>query len=397
MRKPHTKLSKQPKSWQEKTARTREESESWKSRKGVPPNAWTNSESVNLIIMSNAYVRAKRPDGSECTIDLIELETALEGDMGSTYLFFPETGKIVFRPGEDPFGIDEMDDEDEQDGKAEGTEVLTLDRIPSHERFRWMEDFIETVYSVSARSALRNALNQKKPFRHFKDALLEFPAVRQQWFQFEARKLKEEAIDFIESLDWEILKVVDRRPVENVSPEIEPAERLQPTGEEREWILRAGSEIAAKGGRSQLALLLKGSKDKKLLKHHLQNSPAYGKLSFLTLEEIENRIDHLIRLNELRVEFFGDFPLILLSDAAWEHVRPWSNEQECRRAAAADDRTLNEILLQWRNRPRPEQFHLLDAVTSLDPDSERWILQAWREVAGKEVRTRIEEKLRSST
>src|SRR5439155_11808079 len=134
----------------------------------------------------------------------------------------------------------------------------------------------------------------KKPFRHFKDALLEFPAVRQQWFQFEARKLKEEAIDFIESLDWEILKVVDGRPVENVSPEIEPAERLQPTGEEREWILRAGSEIAAKGGRSQLALLLKGSKDKKLLKHHLQNSPAYGKLSFLTLEEIENRIDHLI-------------------------------------------------------------------------------------------------------
>jgi len=346
--------------------------------------------------MSNAFVRAKRPDGSECTIDLIELETALEVDMGGTYLFFPETGKIVFRPSEDPFGIDDLDDEDEQDGMAEGIEVLTLDPIPSHDRFRWMQDFIETVYSVTAKSALRNALNQKKPFRHFKDALLEFPAVRQRWFQFEAAKLKEEAIAFVESLDWEILEVVDRRPIEDVSPDIEPAERLQPTGGEREWILRAASEIAAKGGRSQLALLLKGSKDKKLLKHNLQNSPAYGKLPFLTIEEIENRIDHLIRRNELRVEFFGDLPLILLSDAAWEHVRPWSNEQECRRAAAADDGTLNEMLLQWRNRPRAEQFHLLDAVPSLDRESVLRILQAWREVAGKEVRAHIEEKLRSS-
>ena len=343
--------------------------------------------------MSNAIVQAKRPDGSECYIDLIELETALDNNIGGTYLFFPESGKIVFRPSEDPFSINEMDDEDEQ--VAEGLEVLTLDPVSSHERFRWMEDFIETVYSVTAQSPLRNALNQRKPFRQFKDALLEFPAVRQQWFQFEAAKLKEKAIAFIESLDWEILEVVDRRPGQNVSIEIEPAERLLPTSDEREWILRAASEIAAKGGRSQLALLLKGSKDKNLLKHNLQNSPAYGKLSFLTIEEIENRIDHLIRRKELLVEFFGDFPLILLSGAAWEHVRPWSNEQECRRTAASDDRMLNEILLQWRNRPRPEQFHLLDAVTSLDRESALRILRAWREVAGKEVRARIEEKLQS--
>ena len=62
-------------------------------------NGWTNSKSVNLIdIMSNAIVQAKRPDGSECYIDLIELETALDNNIGGTYLFFPESGKIVFRP-----------------------------------------------------------------------------------------------------------------------------------------------------------------------------------------------------------------------------------------------------------------------------------------------------------
>src|SRR5437762_1507603 len=84
--------------------------------------------------------------------------------------------------------------------------------ISSHERFRWMESFIETVHSIAAQSALRGALRQKKPFRSFKDALMEYPAVRQQWFQFEAARVKREAIALIESFDWEILEVIDNRP-----------------------------------------------------------------------------------------------------------------------------------------------------------------------------------------
>jgi hypothetical protein len=99
----------------------------------------------------------------------------------------------------------------------------------------------------------------------------------------------------------------------------------------------------------------------KLLKHQLNHSPVYGKLSFLTIQEIEDRLDHLIRNDELRIEFFGDLPLILLSDSAWERVRPWSNDLECRQAAAAGERALNEMLFQWRNRPRHEQLHLLEA------------------------------------
>jgi hypothetical protein len=343
--------------------------------------------------MSNAFIRAKRPDGSECTVDLIDLETALSVNMGGEYLFLPESGKIVFHPKIDPFGIGGPDDEDEEDAIPEDVEILRLDTISSHERFQWMEAFIETVHSIAAQSALRGALRQKKPFRHFKDALMEYPAVRQQWFQFEAARVKREAIALIDSFDWEILEVIDNRPAQAISIEIDPAERLLPTSEEREWILRGASEIAAKGGRAQLALLLKGSKDKKLLKHQLNHSPVYGKLSFLTIQEIEDRIDHLIRNDELEIEFFGDLPLILLSDSAWERVRPWSNDSECRQAAAAGERALNEILFQWRNRPRHEQLHLLEAVTSLDRESAQRILRAWHNVAGKEVRARIEEKL----
>jgi len=343
--------------------------------------------------MPYCYLRAKRPDGSECTIDLIELESAFEDDMAE-YFFDPESGRIVFHFKPDPFGYGDIEEEDEISETDRIEEWLPIDRISSHERFSWMDEFTTTVYSITAQTALRQALAKRKPFRNFKDTLMGYPGVRQQWFRFQDAKRREYAVDFIERLDWKVIEVVDNRPARGAAEqEIDPVEKLAPTREEREWILRGASEIASKGGRSQLALLLRGSKDKKLLKHGLNRSEAYGKLSILTIAEIESRIDHLIREDQLRVGFFGDLPLIIMTDGAWEEVRPWSNVQEWRRAAAASDRELSDILLQWRNHPRSEQLHLLDAAASLDPGSARRILRAWHSVAGKEMRTRIEEKM----
>jgi hypothetical protein len=313
----------------------------------------------------------------------VKLESALDDNSGATYFFIPASGEIVFRPNE----------EGEQTDIPEHLDVLLLDPVPSHERFEWMEEFVQTVHSVTARAALGNALRQKKPFRQFKEALIEYPLVRGQWFRFQEAKLKQETVGLIESLDWEILEVADGRLDKNVPIDADPAARLAPTTEEREWILRGASEIAGKGGRSQLALLLKGSKDKKLLKHNLDQSPVYSKLSFLTIEEIENRIDHLIRKNDLRLEFSGDFPLIYLTGPAWEQVRPWSNEKECREAAKADEKALNRILLQWCLRRRREQLYLLESMTLLEPESAQRLMKTWLSVAGKEVGAWIEQKL----
>jgi predicted ArsR family transcriptional regulator len=63
------------------------------------------------------------------------------------------------------------------------------------------------------------------------------------------------------------------------------------TDEEIKAILRAADEIIATGGRSMLAKILKGSKDKKVLEHGLDQCPVYGYYKELTLLEITNRID----------------------------------------------------------------------------------------------------------
>lgn len=45
---------------------------------------------------------------------------------------------------------------------------------------------------------------------------------------------------------------------------------------EIKMILRAADELISVGGRSMLVKILKGSKDKKLLEHKLNECPAYG-------------------------------------------------------------------------------------------------------------------------
>ena len=45
---------------------------------------------------SHHYLRCKRDDGSECTVDLTELEEALDGVDFLEYYFLPAIGKNSF-------------------------------------------------------------------------------------------------------------------------------------------------------------------------------------------------------------------------------------------------------------------------------------------------------------
>lgn len=335
----------------------------------------------------SCLVRVRRSGEEPRTINLTELEEALEGAMPGVYYLEPNSGRVTFR------GSDEDDGDNEEEIAPGDEEAQSIDPIESRVRFRWMEEFADAVHSIAAQNALRDALRRNKPFRNFKDALMEFPVLRKKWFQFEALKVRTEALNLLESIDFEILEIIDSRPIESITEEIDPAENVPLTDEEHENILRGAWQIAAKGGRSQLSLLLKGSKNKSVLKHGLDQSPVYGKLSYLTIEEIENRIDQLIRKGELATEFFGELPLILLTEETWVRIRPWAQAHECHLAASADARGLTEILNNWRNRRREEQQQLLEALVLTERQSASRVLQAWYGLAGKEIRSKIETAL----
>ena len=75
-----------------------------------------------------------------------------------------------------------------------------------------MEEFANSVHSITARFQRTEALRRQKPFRNFKDVLTQFPKFCELWFAFEQQKLKAAAIALIEDLDWKILEEVDDRP-----------------------------------------------------------------------------------------------------------------------------------------------------------------------------------------
>lgn len=61
--------------------------------------------------------------------------------------------------------------------------------------------------------------------------------------------------------------------------------------EDIRMILRGADELISTGGRSMLAKILKGSKDKKIFEHKLNECPAYGYYQDMKLDDIAKCID----------------------------------------------------------------------------------------------------------
>lgn len=77
-------------------------------------------------------------------------------------------------------GADDVPENIEDDPR-----YIWIEPIDSHDSYRIMEDFIATVEDPVAATRLDDAISGAKPFRRFKDALYDFPSLRDAWFEFE--------------------------------------------------------------------------------------------------------------------------------------------------------------------------------------------------------------------
>ena len=83
-------------------------------------------------------------------------------------------------------------------------------------------------------------------------------------------------------------------------------------------ILRGADELISTGGRSMLAKILKGSKDKKILEYKLNECPAYGYYHDMKLDDISKCIDWMIKKDYLRIKYDYRLPLLVFSEKGWE-------------------------------------------------------------------------------
>lgn len=88
--------------------------------------------------------------------------------------------------------------------------------------------------------------------------------------------------------------------------------------EDIRMILRGADELISNGGRSMLAKILKGSKDKKILEYKLNECPAYGYYHDMKLDDISKCIDWMIKKDYLRIKYDYRLPLLVFSEKGWE-------------------------------------------------------------------------------
>ena len=116
---------------------------------------------------------------TELTIRADELIMAFE-DYGTDlqHFFNRQTGEVLSLLEED------MHEDDLEQMEAEPDRYLLIEPVASWVGYEIMSDFVETLPEGKVSRELARALQQRHPFRRFKDVLLSYPSVREDWFRF---------------------------------------------------------------------------------------------------------------------------------------------------------------------------------------------------------------------
>lgn len=112
-----------------------------------------------------------------------------------------QTGKVISWTDDtmDTVELEGIADEIEQDPDRY-VEVVVPE---SSETFEWMVEFVRGLDQGAPREALERALQGRKPFRAFKDALQGAPDARERWFEFELARQRQALREWVAAEDLE--------------------------------------------------------------------------------------------------------------------------------------------------------------------------------------------------
>jgi hypothetical protein len=100
-----------------------------------------------------------------------------------------------------------------------GDDLTRFEKIPhfnSRESYQWMAAFVDTVEDDKTRERLSAAINQRSPFRKFRDAIGSDRRLERQWRVFELARQRDTIIAWLKSIDVQPLnpdKSIDLPPL----------------------------------------------------------------------------------------------------------------------------------------------------------------------------------------
>jgi hypothetical protein len=127
-------------------------------------------------------------------------------DGGMICFFHKPTGQLEYYPDEmrSFAGFDEEIWQETMDKvEANYDEYIRFEGMDSRESFGVLEEFVETIADETIRQRFEDAISFKKPFQNFKQLLLNYPELRQQWFAFKDKRYIEWVCERIERYNFQ--------------------------------------------------------------------------------------------------------------------------------------------------------------------------------------------------
>jgi len=118
------------------------------------------------------------PNGKPIDEDMVEVAME-DSNLANRYYLNTQTGEVIFFSEFD----DDSDEREQQLEEMEDSLYIPIERIPTHEAYQWMKDFVAEIVAPKDEQVaekLSIALMGKGAFRRFKDVL---HGVGDEWVQ----------------------------------------------------------------------------------------------------------------------------------------------------------------------------------------------------------------------
>ena len=161
--------------------------------------------------------------------------------------------------------------------------------------------------------------------------------------------------------------------------------------EDIRMILRGADELISTGGRSMLAKILKGSKDKTIFKYKLNECPAYGYYQDMKLDDISKCIDWMIKEDYLRIEYDYRLPLLVFSEKGWQIEKETFAQELYQRMCLDVEEKKARVLFEMKEVNKQVVMCVLDKIEKEGTEEFLPYLEAWKMLEVKKVAARIAE------
>lgn len=181
------------------------------------------------------------------------------------------------------------------------------------------------------------------------------------------------------------------RKVRRVPVSLDAGEIKDLPQEDIRMILRGADELISTGGRSMLAKILKGSKDKKIFEYKLNECPAYGYYQDMKLDDISKCIDWMIKKDYLRIEYDYRLPLLVFSEKGWQIEKETFAQELYQRMCLDVEEKKARVLFEMKEVNRQVVMCVLDKIEKDGTKEFLPYLEAWKMLEVKKIAARIAE------